>query len=366
MRARRRGRGLFAALLTSALAGMVLLLSRSAMTDTVTVAGQALPAAQRMEDRLSRAAAEALGELAKVKKVYRLGDDVTIGPVPQTDGYLVTEDPARIEALLQSPEALALMGEQSCVWNSSRERKAGTALYAYLDESILVLLWQERMVPSTLTWCEVFIGDASQLRRKLVDDSYGSNVLKAPTELARECNAVLATDGDFYRYRGGWGINVYQGQVFRAAGEYVDTCFFDRGGNMLFSRAGELKGEEEVERFVREHDVITAISFGPVMIENGRNVTPATYPVGEFADSLARCCFGQMGERHYLLCAVDYYMSVNRVAEVMVERGVQSAYNLDGGQSSAIVLLGEQRNPTIFGAERMQSDILWFASAVPD
>ena len=306
-----------------------------------------------------------LADIVPARKIYRLPSDATAGPRPAGD-YVVCEDPAEIDTLLQRSEAQALLNGRDPVWDSSRERKEGTAVYAYLDETILVVVWQERQVPATITFAEVFIADASQLIRKLADDSYGSDTLIVPTEFARQTNAVMLTDGDFYRLRGGYGINVYQGEIQQANGSIADSCFFDRQGNMLFARGDELATPEAVEQFVKDNDIWTGISFGPVMVENGVNVCPDYYAIGDYIGELARCSFAQVDELHYMITATDYYFSVSDLADLLIERGVQSAYNIDGGQSSAIILMGEQRNQTVFGAERAQSDCLFFASALPE
>ena len=322
------------------------------------------PEIPRLADALAAEEAK-LAHIVPPRKIYQLEPTATVGPVPAGE-YLVTDDPAEIDALLQRSEAQALLNGRSTVWDSLRERKEGTQLYAYLDETILALVWQEMDVPATLTFAEVFIAHPSQLIRKLADDTYGSQRLIVPTEFARQTNAVLLTDGDFYQLRGGHGINVWQGQIQQANGQYADSCFFDRDGNMVFAYAGKLTDQAAVEAFVAEHELWSGISFGPVMVDGGVNVCPPTYPIGDYLGELARCALGQVDELHYLVTTTDYFFSVTDLADVLIGRGVQAAYNIDGGQSSAIILMGEQRNPNIFHDERAQSDCIFFASALPE
>jgi len=307
-----------------------------------------------------------LTEIIPPRKIYKLDPKATVGPTPDPEGYLVTEDPAEIDALLQRHEAQTLLNGRSTVWDSLRERKEGTKLHAYLDETILVLIWQEQRFPAVLTFAEVFVADASQIVRKLADDTYGSHSLVVPTEFARQTNAVLLTDGDFYRLRGGYGINVWQGEIQQTQGALADSCFFDRSGSMLFAYADELLTEEAVEEFVRENDIWTGFSFGPVMVDEGVNVCPAYYSIGDYAGELARCAIGQVDELHYLITAADYYYTVSDLADELIERGVRSAYNIDGGQSSAIIFQAQQINHNIFGSERAQSDCIFFATAMPE
>ena len=45
---------------------------------------------------------------------------------------------------------------------------------------------------------------------------------------------------------------------------------------------------------------------------------------------------------------------------------MQKAYNLDGGQTSEIIMNGEPINHIDFGFERTVSDIIYFATAIPN
>jgi hypothetical protein len=133
---------------------------------------------------------------------------------------------------------------------------------------------------------------------------------------------------------------------------------------MLFAYAGELATEEDAARFVAENGIQTGICFGPVMVDGGVNVCPAYYGIGDYGGELARCAIGQVDELHYLVTAVDYYYSVSELADELITRGVRAAYNIDGGQSSAIIFRNQQINPSVFGAERAQSDCIFFATAL--
>ena len=65
--------------------------------------------------------------------------------------------------------------------------------------------------------------------------------------------------------------------------------------------------------------------------------------------------------------APDYfvYVTLRQAADSMIAHGCINAYTLDGGQTGSIILGGELINPVQFGVERSQSDILYFATAIP-
>ena len=47
-------------------------------------------------------------------------------------------------------------------------------------------------------------------------------------------------------------------------------------------------------------------------------------------------------------------------------RGVPNAYCLDGGQTATMVIGGEVFNHVDWGTERAVSDIIYFATAIPE
>jgi len=46
--------------------------------------------------------------------------------------------------------------------------------------------------------------------------------------------------------------------------------------------------------------------------------------------------------------------------------GIKNAYSIDGGQTAVIDVGGEMMNPVDFGWQREISDIIYFATAIPD
>ena len=77
-------------------------------------------------------------------------------------------------------------------------------------------------------------------------------------------------------------------------------------------------------------------------------------------------------ELHYFLMTINHTTdarpraTVNELARFVYSKGVQKAYNLDGGQTSEIIMNGEPINHIDFGFERTVSDIIYFATAIPN
>ena len=104
-------------------------------------------------------------------------------------------------------------------------------------------------------------------------------------------------------------------------------------------------------------------------------MTPDFYAWGEILDEYARSGLGMLGKHHYLKVDINcgrpgteyYYLATLRqLTDAMVKRGCVKAYTLDGGQTATTVFHNELINPVQFGWEKAISDVIYFASAVPD
>ena len=56
----------------------------------------------------------------------------------------------------------------------------------------------------------------------------------------------------------------------------------------------------------------------------------------------------------------------NIITAVLLDLGVPTAYALDGGQTATIVMNDRLINKVSYGSQREISDILYFATAIPD
>ena len=295
------------------------------------------------------------------------------GPVPDPANYGETEDPQLVAKLLESPTAQRLLNGQTPDFDPTRDM-LGRPIRWYLDETILALVWQQDEHGAIGTFAEVFIADASQLRRKLADDEFGSYQYYFPSEFAKQTNAVLACSGDFYNSgRADYGLYVYDGELMRCGLTYGQSCLFTDKGDMLFTYENQFADEEEARRFVKDNRVRFSLNFGPVLVDNGQDVTPEDYLFGEVREGYARCAVGQLGERHYLMMTLnrewpdhDVLVVLRKAADSMIAHGCVNAYTLDGGQTGSILLGGELINPVQFGVEREMSDIFYFATALTE
>ena len=324
--------------------------------------------AETLDARMNNAAADALGDQAYIRKIYTLQESDTVSPAPDPEGFGVTTDLAEVEKLIQ--RAAFLLEGQELSFDPGADFVPGCVFRYYLDDTIFVLTWQEYIERRCCTFAEVKIAHGSQLRRKLAQDSYSSSVQLYASDMAKASNAVVAINGDFYAFRD-LGITVYQRKLYRNNPAQVDTCFFTASGDMLFSRKGELMGEGEAQRFIDDNDVVFAVAFGPILVDNGEVQECTSYPIGEINTEYSRSCIAQKDKLHYLLLNINWDGDRPRatlpvLTQIIAGKGVQKAYTLDGGQTAEIVMMGEPINHIDFGYERIVSDIIYFATAIPE
>ena len=325
-------------------------------------------------------------ELAEKVRHYVIPEDALVAPKPDYDCYgLCTRENAHdMMAVIQRARDSGLLGEDEVVaFNPDANfynGYHGREIEYYLDDTILVILWKENVEGKCCSFAEVKIADASQFRRKLANDSYGPGPQFLASELGEEVNAVVTMNADYYRPRH-YGVVVYNRELCRFETEYVinnclryncvDSLFVTATGDFLYKRQGEEDTPESISNFIRENDILFSLAFGPVLVLDGEAVECRWYPMGEVHEGYSRAGIGQMGERHYLYMSLNHgnqeaRWTINQFAQHFAERPVQSAYALDGGQTQEIYFCGSCYNYMDFGVERPVSDIIYFATAIPE
>ena len=305
---------------------------------------------------------------APVGQVYRLNDSDMVAPEPDRSRFGQTEDPTQLTLLLA--DAAPLLDGQSTLFTPETVIKEGSTVHYYLDDTIFAVTWKQVIDDSVYTFSEVKIAHASQFRRFLSNGKYCSGVLHTTTEMSESVNAVVASSGDYYEYRS-IGIVVNEGHVYRGRGHYLDTCYIDGNGDLLFTYAGDYTDEASVQEYVDQNKVRFSLSFGPVMILEGECCVPNSYNSGEINSPYARAALCQMGPLHYVVVTANtetpnYSVpTVGKFALRLQEMGIPTAYALDGGQTAAIAMNNQLINTVSYGSQREISDIIYFATAIP-
>ena len=354
--------------LTGVLLVSVLLLRGDANSNAKADAAQ-LAIMDRYDMYINNQLSNAMDGIVVIDRVYWLNDDDPIAPEPDQSKFGTTGDPATLGWLLE--DAAKIMDGQKLLFGTDTPIAPKSEVMYYLDDTIFAVTWKQPMGNVMYTISEVKIAHPSQFRRFLAGGTYGAPIQLTTTEMAAGVNAVVASSGDFYAFRR-LGVVVYDGTVQRTDSEKVETCYINDQGDLLFSRKGELMDIESAQAFVDANNIRFSLAFGPILIENGEASKIGQYSLGEIHDHYSRAALCQMDSLHYLLIAANGeipYTSTPTIFELqqqLMKFGCQQAYTLDGGQTAVIAMNDQLINNVVYGYQRDISDIIYFATAIPD
>ena len=273
----------------------------------------------------------------------------------------------------ESGQSLSLQASQTAQDSEAAASTQTQALQAtaenvvYSDENICIAMTQYREYDTDIYVAEVWLSSAQYLKTAFAENSYGKNVTAKTSEIASQCEAILAINGDYYGARES-GYVIRNGVVYRDYGSgSTDILCIYADGSFAITNSAESSAQELVDAGVWQ-----AFSFGPGLVENGEITVEQNTEVGKAMASNPRTAIGQISELHYVFVVSDGRtdqsegLSLYELATFLQSLGVKTAYNLDGGGSSTMVLMGEViNNPTTGGSrtkERSVSDIVYIGT----
>ena len=305
-----------------------------------------------------------------VEKRYWLSADTKVAPVPNPELYGTSSDAASLQWLLE--DAQKLLDGQQTLFTKETPLIPGTEATYYLDETIFAVTWKQAFHRTCYTITEIKVSDPSQFRRHLEDPVFDGKKLSTATKMSRNVNAVVGTSADHYRGRKA-GVAVYQGEVKRVNNlKRIDVCYIDTNGDLHFTYRGQLADLEAAQKFVDEHNIDFSLSFGPILVDDGKRCEPPTYTLGEGNDHYARAALCQMGPLHYVVVVANsegrnaHSPTIHEFAATIDTFGCQKAYTLDGGNTGSIVMNGRLINTLPSGFQRGLGDIIYFCTAIPN
>ena len=378
-----RHRTLYRVLLGSAIAALILcgfFISSSQLIDRERIVSTH-SAADEFDSTSSIMVSDSVSDIAELPRVYVLPLADEPAPKPNSELFGTKKDtPIGLESPL-------------------------TVSY-YEDETISVRCWREEYMGSTLNLSEIYIAHPSQFRRAFAGGSYESKVRYTPVSIARNVNAVVAMNADYCQYRTE-GVVIHHRELLRhKLGRNLDVLLYDVDGNLHTVRDTELYSSGILDNY----DIIYSFTFGPTLVDGGKVCDTRHlngYSMGHVTAVEPRAAIGQLdGERHYLLCTVDGRtkriqfteaemaemlaqvtdpeeyeklleefenpgfepsgLTIVQFANFMHSKGCSVAYAMDGGQTATLIFNGRTYNTPAYGGQRTVSDILYFASALPE
>ncbi len=248
----------------------------------------------------------------------------------------------------------------------------------YEDETIRVRM--EDREEDGVIWHLAFIQIASPTQLRTATAAPGkltSTKTVQVSAMAKYNNAIVALNGDNFVDKPEKTTFEYRmGEKIRNKGNRTkDVLIIDRNGDFHFILANKDSDKNEHASLTRESaenwGMVQAFTFGPTLVMDGQVLTVDENYGYNPNGREPRTAIGQTGKLSYV-CAIaegrgeSAGVTQQQLADYMAEIGCVQAYNLDGG-NSAEMLFGD----TIYkgmpgGDERSLSDIIYFATAVPE
>ncbi|MBR3017411.1 MAG: phosphodiester glycosidase family protein [Clostridia bacterium] len=243
--------------------------------------------------------------------------------------------------------------------------------YTYADPTIAVKVQKGVFSRGSETDCEYWVASIkiahpSQLRTTAANGFQSEMTMKG-TAMARRVNAVLAINGDYF-YFTHHGYILRQGQLFLddLRGDR-DVLLIDEDGDFHIVR-NPFTGQ--VHETIDGKKVMQAFFFGPVLVQEGKLVRDMALRYDMRAEERRqRMCIAQVGPLEYkcICCGPpargNSGMNLEEFARLVYSLGVETAYNLDGGDSTMLIFNGEKVNDIKSPDTRDIADIIYFASA---
>lgn len=189
--------------------------------------------------------------------------------------------------------------------------------------------------PYTVTWNEERPGRTNAL----------------PQEIAAKVNAVYAQSGDFYSYRVAHdrypGIIIRDGKILYKKTYSKLVNAIPNLATIAFYPSGRAEVNESWEVSAKDYQkkgAATVMAFGPILLRNGEY---ADVDKDEYDHQEPRSCIGFIEPGHYVGLLVEGRKNhsdgadLKTCQEILADFGCSDAINLDGGNTAAMLFMGE-------------------------
>ena len=222
----------------------------------------------------------------------------------------------------------------------------------------------------TLTYyvAEVTLNEATTLRSAFANNQFGENITERTSEIAADHDAVFAINGDYYGFRD-TGIVIRNGVIYRDEPARTGIAFYTDGTARIYDETTTSAAQ------LLADGVWNTLSFGPALVENGSAVAgidqleiDTNFGNHSIQGEQPRSAVGVIDANHLVFVVVDGRSegysrgaTLPELAQIMLDLGAATAYNLDGGGSSTMYFNGSVINQPSNRGERATSDILYVA-----
>ncbi|MGN0779331.1 MAG: phosphodiester glycosidase family protein [Aristaeellaceae bacterium] len=232
-----------------------------------------------------------------------------------------------------------------------KDHKGG--YWYYVDQNVRVEITRTQTASPCLTYylAELVLAKGSSLYTVTYNVDKPGRTNGLPQDMAAREHVVYAQSGDFYSYR--VSKDRYPGNIVRdgkvlykkSYSKLVDaipnlaTMGFFPSGKAEVNEAWEMSAQEYVER-----GATTVVAFGPILIRDG---VLADVDKDEYNHNEPRSCIGIIEPGHYVGLLVEGRKAhsdgadLTTCAALLYDMGCTDAINLDGGNTAAMLFMGE-------------------------
>ncbi|MBT3320548.1 MAG: phosphodiester glycosidase family protein [Clostridia bacterium] len=186
-------------------------------------------------------------------------------------------------------------------------------------------------------------------------------VTELPHVIARRYDAVFGLVGDYIPHRtNDKGVNIRDGIVYFDEDD-ADVLAVMPSGEMEVYEKGTVSADDLLALGVRD-----TLAFGPIIVKDGE-MTEAVYK-HHLKPGNVRTGIGKVEDGHYVAIVTRSRYTFPQYAQLFMRYGCEWVFNLDGGHSAAMFIMGEQVNghsygklyaeSTVYMRQRPLSDVL--------
>jgi len=223
----------------------------------------------------------------------------------------------------------------------------------YLDDTLRLEITRTQTQKPLLTYytADIVLAEGSSLYTVTYNPERPGRTNGLPQVMARDNNVVYAQSGDFYSYR--VSNDRYPGNIVRDgkvlynksysklinAIPNLATIGFFPSGRAEVNEAWEMSAKEYAER-----GATTVMAFGPILIREGEM---QDVDKDEYNHKEPRSCIGIVDTNHFIGLMVEGRKKhsdgayLTTCAEILYDMGCWDAINLDGGNTAAMLFMGE-------------------------
>lgn len=249
-------------------------------------------------------------------------------------------DPQASAQQTQAPQGDPLVPESYSWWDEMFADQPYAEDNLYVGRNTRVEILETRGETEQYFVADVYVRNVTHLMGVFAKDQVGKGIRESIASAAERTGSVVMINGDYYGGRSAV-VCARNGELYKNSEDADrELCILYADGTMKVFSEGEADAEEEMAR-----GAYHVWNFGPWLInEDGTARTDFPSSYDDISGRHPRTVLGYIEPGHYLLVVIDGRMtnirglSLEGLAAFMQSLGCKQAFNLDGGQTSQMMV----------------------------